>query len=873
MTACDAIAGLYVGAHERLVCLAAPWFSELASWIALLVAVVGIIWVLGRRYYLDARAEGRARPRWLDASVLLVPLAALAAAIAAGEPAMIATTTGTDEHLIIVVDQSASARRLGEERAARLDAIARFVTEQEAAATVPLSVSVLSFGGRVVLRMDHGRAADAAALLRADGTGPEVDFQQSAVLAALEEAGRLAAAQPDADAIVLLSDGNDTVDDLLAAVGGGVLESLPATYVVPVSAGPPAEGIVSAYLPPAVESNATPIARVVFDPGADEPVTGWSIAASRNGQALAVSQPTLDGAIQQLRLPITFEGRGLQFAQVGFAAGTSAYSRRMVTLVKSPIRVLGLGDAGFLDVLPSDRFDVTAAATLPLSLADFDVVVLGAVDAGQLSRPDLQSLRDAVQASGLGLLLVNGGLRGDVREPTVTMSYKDTPLDAILPVSADPRFLIEDPPPRDILVVVDTSGSMEGSGIDSAKRAIRDLVSEMRPVDRIDVITFTAQQSGWLNGDAAGKSRLESFLAAMGTGGGSDAGPAFAEAARQTGNYAAAFFISDGDLADMNFRQNGMRFIYLEVGVTNALRHPEIAAIADEAQVLLPGQGLQLTPKFLKPEERTEYFLPDRVSPVTVQAIEGISGGVATSGLALAYVRADAERVLINPTGGEPVLAFRDAGGIGGGRTAAFLSSFSGDWTGTEPGRRGIERSIEELASWSLRDRFDIRATDLGSALALRVSVLPGKGRDAIPELLTATLVSQASAVASVPLVAVADAPGVFEGSLGLPVIDRQPKWEGALVLEEDDGSRQIIPVTLPTAAPGNDNGREAASAYLEQAALEGIAEASGGAYDRLPASDGSPAGSQPPARLHLYFLAAAAILFGLGMWGREIRL
>ena len=64
MTACGAIAELHVSAHERLVCLAAPWFSELASGIALLVAVVGIVWVLGRRYYLDARADGRARPRW-----------------------------------------------------------------------------------------------------------------------------------------------------------------------------------------------------------------------------------------------------------------------------------------------------------------------------------------------------------------------------------------------------------------------------------------------------------------------------------------------------------------------------------------------------------------------------------------------------------------------------------------------------------------------------------------------------------------------------------------------------------------------------------------------------------------------------------------
>lgn len=56
----------------------------------------------------------------------------------------------------------------------------------------------------------------------------------------------------------------------------------------------------------------------------------------------------------------------------------------------------------------------------------------------------------------------------------------------------------QDIPPREYIFIVDVSGSMRGFPLQTSKKLIRDLVTNLRPTDRFNVLLF-AGTSGWLN--------------------------------------------------------------------------------------------------------------------------------------------------------------------------------------------------------------------------------------------------------------------------------------------------------------------------------------------------------------------------------------
>lgn len=86
-------------------------------------------------------------------------------------------------------------------------------------------------------------------------------------------------------------------------------------------------------------------------------------------------------------------------------------------------------------------------------------------------------------------------------------------------------------PPRDLVVVLDTSGSMEGFPIDTAKALVRSLAHALRPEDRIDVVAFAGSSevfapSGGVAATPAALTRLDDFIDGLGAGGGTELLPA-----------------------------------------------------------------------------------------------------------------------------------------------------------------------------------------------------------------------------------------------------------------------------------------------------------------------------------------------------------
>ena len=641
-----------------------------------------------------------------------------------------------------------------------------------------------------------------------------------------------------------------------------------------------------------VRSGSEPTLRLVFNPGepdaVNEQAEPWTAALKRNGtdMRLDVDEQRAGGGLLSYRIPVRFDGRGIEYAQMDLNNGVHAFSQRVFTLVDAPVRVLGLGDTDFLMSLSKQRFTVEQRAAPDLSdLDDFDMVVLGAVDAAQFKPNDLMRLADAVETRGLGVFLVNGPMHGAADEPTVVQSYAQTALDPLLPVFPDPKYLLEDPPARDTIVLVDTSGSMSGGGLAAARLAVADILDYLRPEDSLELITFGGLSSGKQHGDAQGKRVIRNFASRFPTGDNSNVSRAFERAVASSGNYTSVFLITDGMLDPYDYAKAGLSFYYLQYGSGSQPLNDAIAKAARQSQILQSGQGLAFKPESYDPEEQAEYYSPDLVRPRIVTPIEGISGGLATPGVAFTYARADAIRALVSDgLEGEPVLAFRKPQQMQKGSVGVFLSSLSGAWTENSEGRQSIEASLMQLVKWSARQRYDFSLKDLGDEIAMRISIKNSMPDLPLPQSLTVTLQLGPKLVA-VPMAAVINETGVFEGHISLLDLagsaspaSRPDGIRGQLVVQEGGvgalEQAQAIPILLPSAQKRDLSRREAATYGANLSGLEALADASGGMLDRVPnATDFVARFSVPSKPFYPYLILMAAVFFGLSFLAKGGRL
>ncbi|MEP2980436.1 MAG: VWA domain-containing protein [Lentilitoribacter sp.] len=850
---------------------------ELATLGLLLVAVTIIIWSI-RLANSSYRQTGKPSINMGVFPALAALIAAGLLAIAAGGPEYVSSSQDASNHVIVVVDQSESARRQPQERTARLKEVSAFFENVERQNKQQISVSVINFAASATVRLNRSSARAANKLLKIDKPSEALNLNGSDLQTALDEAQKLAEEENDADMIILISDGNDTVidlDDLASNVAGKIAN----VFVLSISAGPPLEGIVSSYLPSSIETNTKPNLRIVFDPGETNPQSNWDISLGKNGTEIPLEQKSLemDGSLESLKLPIPFEGRGVQFAEIVMSSDEKRYAQRAFTLVESRIRVLGIGQAGFLSSLSEVEFEIEyASPNAPIDTSKYDVVVLGSVYAHQIPKTLSDRIVKGVSQGGLGLLVVNGPMQGTIESPTVIQSYDKTAIDPLLPVSPDPKFLIEEAPPRDIMVLVDTSGSMTNGGLAAARKAIVDVLGYMRPIDQIQIITFGGAVSGRLSGDAADQEKVKRFINNFSGNDQSNVKVAFEKAAQVVGNYTSVFLITDGEVNGVEYVRKGFSFYYLEYG-RGGFRNRALADLASKSQ-LLTGAGLDFTPDSFNPEEKTEFFAPDTISPVTVTPMKGIIPGIRTSGVALSYPRVDAVRALISDgDAAEPLLVFRKAGGLGGGQTAAFLSSFDGAWTRTQEGRNSIKTILTNISKWSERERYSIEIEDLGAELEMQISVVSQIDSSKLPDELLATLVLADRSI-GIPLREVNPGDSLFTGRIKLPGNNEVGARAALLVLQESGAEAlqqsQSIPFMVPNKSLDVVDRGEASSFGVDIKGLEKLALIAGGAIDKLPTIDEKGIGFEVPQwPIHGIFMTLAAFLFGLALLGKGVRL
>jgi Ca-activated chloride channel family protein len=113
-------------------------------------------------------------------------------------------------------------------------------------------------------------------------------------------------------------------------------------------------------------------------------------------------------------------------------------------------------------------------------------------------------------------------------------------------------------PPRDLVIVLDRSGSMQGWSMTAARRAALRMVESLTPRDRFNLIAFDDQLSlfepGLVPAEARAQQRAAEFLAGVDSRGGTEARPAIERALRMLKGESASdktvLFITDGDVGN-----------------------------------------------------------------------------------------------------------------------------------------------------------------------------------------------------------------------------------------------------------------------------------------------------------------------------------
>ncbi len=410
-------------------------------------------------------------------------LLAVLAALALAQPIIPAPAPPPAEHLVLLVDQSASVGAAGQ-LALRREAT-RLAQDYRA--------QTLFFAGQPALTAPGGwlnpEASDLAAAL---------DAARQLALAAGLPPGR----------VVLLSDGVPTTGDALAAAGRLAAQNIPVDVLLPTAQdlqnwrGSQNEVRLAAVtVPAALRQGQWFTITTVID--AEQPV---SVTLKLAQAQHVISETTLALAAGENRweVPAVANWAGLSVFRAAVSAPPGhdhQPENNTVTTVAqafSPPQILvaatdpAQGRAVAEWLLPAGyQPRVILPAELPGQLSGLQPyagLVLVNVPAAALSPEQLQAVPEFSRTLGRGVLVIGG------RNSLALGGYAGTPLAAALPVSLEPPPRAERPPVA-LLLIIDHSGSMEqkrqpASRLALAQEAAIRAVEGLGPGDSVGVLMF-----------------------------------------------------------------------------------------------------------------------------------------------------------------------------------------------------------------------------------------------------------------------------------------------------------------------------------------------------------------------------------------------
>lgn len=796
----------------RILCAATGLPVYLAALVACLIGLLSLFWMVRGGATLWGRLGGAA-------TMLAALLFSLAAGLPVLQPLADAPAGG---RLIVLVDASESVRRSGE---ADLAVARQTVASQSAdlAQDLPDGAdwrgAVLSFGGSAsVVAPDVALGDLGPSILGADlGALAQQSNLQAAIDAALHRIAR----GPGAGQIMLLSDGLQTQGQVESAVTAAQQAGV-AIHTFGVGSNSPIEGLLSIDIGPDQAVGREAVLRATVQ-GAGRLVWGINGVDEADQPQVSAADPT------GVRIPVTFGERGLNFMTLSYETSNGATRPELAyTLVRGPARVLVFGAAPWVDgadpvMFLIDRADPADA----VDLAGYDAIVIDAFEPAQFAADMPQRLLEAA-ASGAGLFIVNGPVRGSVEDMQRLSDWEETVIGPVLPVNSDPAQYIADPPKRDILIIIDTSGSMgSGNYMDLARAATNKVLDSLRPQDSITILPFSSDALRAFTARSASPDNLanaRAFISRLNVAGGTSMDRALAAAQGLRGNNCALFIIGDGGYEEAQVRVSPI-CPTTAIGVADDYLPGIDTSWGQSIKIASIGQLGAITYEAFAPEPRTTFWAEGPFRAIPVEDASVFAFIQTVSGAALSYPRPEStDLAVMSAPPRAPVLAFRQDPKVLTLRTGVFLGVVP---SGLPAGPTGwASEVLKQLVGWDDTGLFDIKFQLIGDEAEVRITAL---GDEPIPTRLGASILLPDGSSAGFALRPL-NRFGVFEGKARVNLQSEASR--GVLNLEFGDGKMQSIPLRLPGRQAGqvaHAATREAFGFGIDHSLLDDMRLATGG--------------------------------------------
>jgi Mg-chelatase subunit ChlD len=857
----------------------APEYAWQLWLAALVVAAAGAslaaaAWPLQRRHLGAARAT----------QIVVTSATAIAAvflAIALAAPTLVRRGERGSFHVVVLLDVSDSMARaqggLARVRAIASERIRKATASADADATAQVLTfrsDVVAFGRPGPLRRIADRLDEIAESAFAVGPGTNIASGLVSAGDAIERAG-------GRGAVVLVSDGNETDGDGLAAAAQLGARGI-AVHVLPIAAGAPALGIVSANLPAYVDAGSETYVRGVLGnaAGVKQPATlalsAHAVANGRpSGDAFETTRAIEVAGRQwaQFRTPVVFARPGLQFVDVAVDGPGSVQRRRLFTHVERAPRVLAIGDDRWIAAFPSGAIDAVRMEPSALgpsaSIDDFDAVVIDGVPARAFAPDALARIAAAVSSRRTGLFLANGRHAGSPLSGTTLMSYDDTPLEPVLPLVSEARARQGGPPPRHLVMLLDTSGSMCGGPLTTAQQIAVSIVDRyLRPHDLLDLMAFTTSASARLTDEPMtpqGKARAMDEIRRMTCDGGTDPQQALQQlAARRLKNCGLLFF-SDGGfgpLRQLSQYRPDCRTTVFGIRPEPFAANEPMSALADPIHVDAGFDPQRIKIPYFDQDAKNHFFEPGGYTALSMKRV--LPSGFAMEvpeipldGTATTSPKDDVVPVAVRPKLTDPVLAYRESRTANVGELTTAIPTA---WIARADGRAAIRQWIEAVLPSVSRRRYTFQLGGQGNDLEIDIALAPEGNRLPEVERIDASIEMTGAPPLELAVRRHEEAPATFRARLTLPASDRAA--DATLVLKESGPGALVRPQRIPMLVPPRQPlaGRRVAESFssgLNDPLLRAMAKAGSGSYDAVERMAGDRV-VVAAGRIDLWPLAAA---------------
>jgi Ca-activated chloride channel homolog len=375
-------------------------------------------------------------------------------------------------------------------------------------------------------------------------------------------------------------------------------------------------------------------------------------------------------------------------------------------------------------------------------LQHYDLLLLSNVPATSLPTGQMQAVRSYVHDFGGGLIVVGGD------QSFTAGGYHGTALEDALPVIAEAKR--EKPKPGLAMVlVIDVSGSMKGRSIDLAKQATRRAVEALGPRDQVGVLAFE-DGSRWIAPlhTATDKEGILSRIDTIQAGGGTNMYPAIERAylalREAYADLKHIIVLTDGvsmpgDFLALTKNLAAAGITVSMVGVGDEPARPLLQGIAEKAKghAYFVDDAAAL-PRIFEMETRgaghvgitEEQFLPQVVH--STQALRGLDFEKAPRLLGYVETQARPEaQVVLNSQYGEPILAWWR---YGKGTSVAFTSDIQSRWAAAWLNwKPGFGRFWAQLVRQTMRQEGPehclLRAAPSGDGVELALDATDADGK------------------------------------------------------------------------------------------------------------------------------------------------